>query len=80
MRFDLSDEEWTLLEPVDAEEPQERPGRRPQDHECDLLRAADWHALARFAGTLRAVHNGLQSLQSWVPARYLEENLRQAGL
>jgi transposase len=64
---------------ADAGEPQERTGGRSQDHGCDLLRAAHWDAVAGFAGTLWAVHDGLQSLQPVVATRYLEADFRHAG-
>ena len=56
MRFDLSDEEWTLLEPLmPKSRKKERADRRPQDNERDLLCATYRHALAGFARTLRAL-------------------------
>jgi transposase len=59
MRFDLSDEEWSVLEPL------MRVGRgapaRPADHKSNILRVADRDPVARFARTLRPVHERVQS-------------------
>ena len=59
MRFDLSDDEWALLEPLMPKSSQERAHRRSQGHERDILRATHRDALARSAGTLWALHHGL---------------------
>jgi len=72
MRFDLSDDEWALLEPLMPEEPKERSRGRSNDYECDLLRAARRDAVARSTRALWAVHDGLQSLQPKVSTRHLE--------
>src|SRR5882724_9135389 len=65
---------------VDAAEPKERPRRRPQSDERDLLRAADGDAVAGFARALRALHDGLQPLQPLVSTRDLEADFRHAGV
>src|SRR5437667_128495 len=65
---------------ADAEEPKERTRRRSKDHERDILRAAHWDAVARSAGTLRALHNGLQSLQPLVSTLHLETDFRRGKL
>src|SRR5271168_2515758 len=65
---------------VDAESSKKRSRRRSKGHERDILRAAHWDAVARFAGTLWAVHNGLQSLQPLVSTRRLEADFRHAGI
>jgi transposase len=65
---------------IDAAKPQERARRGSQGHERDLLRVANRDAVARFAGTLRALHNGLQPLQPVVSTRDLEEDFRHAGI
>jgi transposase len=64
---------------ADAEQSQERARRRSQDHERDILCAAHRDAVARSAGTLWAVHDGVQSLQSLVSTRRLEADFRHAG-
>jgi hypothetical protein len=51
MRFDLTDEKWALLEPLLL-----------ADTECDLLRAAHWHAVARHAGAVSSRYGGLQAM------------------
>ena len=65
---------------VDAAAPKERARRRSQDHERDILRAANRDAVARFARTLRALHDGLQPLQPLVSTRDLETDFRHAGV
>ena len=80
MRFDLSDDEWALLEPLMPKSAKERARRRSKDHERDILRAAYWDAVARSAGTLWAVHDGVQSLQPLVSTRHLEADFRHAGI
>jgi transposase len=64
---------------VDAEGSKERTRRRPPDHKCDILRATDRDAVARFARTVRTVHDGLQSLQPLVSTRHLEAGFRSAS-
>ena len=62
MRFDLSDEEWALLEPLLSKG---RKSARVDDRKivnAILLCAAHRDAVARSAGALWAVHNGIQSL------------------
>ena len=65
MRFDLSDEEWPLLEFAAAEEPKEWAGWRPQNRQCDLLLAAHRNALrdlsARY-GHYRTAYNRFNRL------------------
>src|SRR5271170_1135388 len=65
---------------ADAEKSNERTRRRSKDHERDILRAAHRDAVARSAGTLRAVHDGVQSLQPLVSTRHLEADFRHAGI
>jgi transposase len=65
---------------VDAVAPKERAGRRSQGHERDILRAANGDAVARFARTLWALHDGLQPLQPVVSTRDLETDFRYAGV
>src|SRR5579863_232258 len=64
----------------DAEKSNVRTRRRSQDHERDLLRAAHRDAVARFAGTLWALHDSVQSLQPLVPTRHLEADFRHPGI
>ena len=80
MRFDLSDDEWALFEPLMPKSSKERTRGRSQDHERDILCAAHRDAVARSAGTLWALHNGVQSLQSLVSTRHLEADFRHAGI
>jgi transposase len=59
-RFDLSDVEWALIRPLLPNKP--RGVARVNDRRVlngNLLRAADRFALARSAGALRAVYDGL---------------------
>jgi len=63
----------------DAKEPRECQEGGSQGYECDLLCAADRDAVAGFARTVRAVHNGLQSFQPVVAARHLEADFRPTG-
>jgi transposase len=56
MRFDLSDKDWALLEPL---LPKGRKSARVDDRKCDLLRSADRNAVAGSAGTLWPLHDGL---------------------
>ena len=65
---------------TDAEKSNVRTRRRSQDHERDLLRAAHRDAVARFAGTLWALHDGVQSLQPLVSTRHLEADFQHAGI
>ena len=63
MRFDLSDEEWALLEPL---LPKSRKSVRVDDRKIVnaifyVLRTG--MPLAGLAGTLRSLHDGIQSLQ-----------------
>jgi len=79
MRFDLSDEEWSVLEPL---MPKSRKSARPHDrriHKCNILRVADRDPVARFARTLRPVHECVQSVQPLVSARSLEAYFRCSG-
>src|SRR5262245_13789881 len=46
-----------------AEESEERAPARPADHECNILRVADRDPMARFARTLRPIHERVQSVQ-----------------
>src|SRR6516162_4494155 len=57
---------------ADAEESEERAPARPADHKCNILRVADRDPVARFARTLRPVHERVQSVQPLVSARSLE--------
>ena len=57
---------------VATDQSEERAGGRSQDHECDLLCAAHGDAVAGLAGPVRALHDGLQSLQPMVATGYLE--------
>jgi transposase len=59
MRFDLTDEEWALLESL---MPKSRQSARVDD--CKVMNAifydsAHRHALARLAGTLRPLHDSV---------------------
>src|ERR1039457_1870351 len=60
--------------------PTARASRRSQDYECDILRAAHRNAVAGSAGTLRPLHDGVQSLQPLVSPRHLEAYLRPTGV
>src|SRR5450759_4279164 len=51
-----------------------------RQYECDILRAADRNAVAGSAGTLRPLHDGVQSLQPLVSPRHLEAYLRPTGV
>ena len=72
MRFDLSDDEWALLEPL---MPKSRKSARADDR---TIMNAIFYVLrtgmpvARSAGALWAIYNGVQSLQPLVSARHLE--------
>ena len=77
--FDLKEEEWALLEPLKPKSFRSARAdyRTMMNTVFYVLRTGmPWRV---FAGTLRALHGGLQSLQPLSLARYLEENLRQAG-
>ena len=65
---------------IDARKPQERACRGSQGHERDLLRVANRDAVARFAGALWTLHDGLQPLQPVVSTRDLEADFRHAGI
>src|SRR5262249_1769474 len=45
---------------ADAEESEECAPARPADHKCNILRVADRDPVARFARTLRPVHECVQ--------------------
>jgi transposase len=64
---------------IDAGSSKERACWRSQDHERDILRAAHRDAVARSAGTLWALHNGVQSLQPLVSTWHLEADFWRAG-
>ena len=76
MRFDLSDDEWVLLEP------KSRKSARADDRKIMnaifyvLRTGMPWRDST---GTLWPVHNGVQSVQSLVAAWHLETNLRHVG-
>ena len=79
MRFDLSDEEWSALEPL---MPKSRKSARPHDRR--IINAifyvlADRDPVARFARTLWPVHECVQSVQPLVSARSLEAYFRCSG-
>jgi transposase len=65
---------------ADAEGAQERASGRSKDYERDILRSAYRGAVARSAGTLWALYDGVQSLQSLVSTRHLEADFRHAGI
>ena len=67
MRFDLSDDERSLLGPLMPKSRKSARADRSKDHERDLLRAAHRHAMAQSTGALWALHDGVQSVQSLVP-------------
>ena len=50
---------------------EERAPARPAD-QCNILRVADRDPVARFARTLRPIHERVQSVQPLVSARGLE--------
>ena len=59
-RFDLSDAEWALIKPLVAEQAARGgAGERPAGAERHLLCAADGLAVARSAGALWPLHDGL---------------------
>ena len=72
MRYDVTDSEWQIIDPVlprgsaraEAEE------RSPGD-ERHLLSTSSRCAVARFARTLRSLYDDLQSLQSLAQSRHL---------
>ena len=80
MRFDLSDDEWVLLEPL---MPKSRKSARVDDRKIMnaifyvLRTGMPWRDLPERYGP---VHNGVQSVQSLVAAWHLEANLRHVGL
>jgi transposase len=79
-RFDLSDEDWVLLEPL---LPKSRKSARVDDRKIMnaiyyVLRTRD--ALAGFTSTLRPLYDGVQSLQPLVSPRRLGARLRPAGI
>ena len=60
MRFDLSDEDWALLEPLLPRSAKERASGRSQDYEGDFLRAADgmpWRDLPARYGPYTTAYN-----------------------
>ena len=79
MRFDLSDEEWSVLESL---MPKSRKSARPHDRRIInaifyvLRTGIPWRDFAR---TLRPVHERVQSVQPLVSARSLEAYFRCAG-
>ncbi len=80
MRFELSDEEGALLEPL---LPKSRKSARVDDRKivnAIFLCATHRNAVAGFASAQRPLHDRLQSLQSLVPPRYLEACLRPVGI
>jgi transposase len=80
MRFDLSDEEWALLAPL---LPKNRKSARVDDRRIlnaifyGLRTGMPWRDLP---GTLRALHNSLQSVQPLVSRGHLEAHLRRVGI
>jgi transposase len=64
---------------ADAEESEERASARSTDRKCNILRVADRDPVARFARTLRPVHECVQSVQPLVSARSLEAYFRCSG-
>ena len=82
-RFDLTDAEWSIIAPLlpGAEGKEERPtaAGRSQGSQWHLLRFADRHAVARPAGALRSLHDGVQSLQSLGQGGHLGSDIRGLG-
>ncbi len=80
MRFDLSDDEWAMLEPL---MPTSRKSVRADDRKIMnaifyvLRTGMPWRDLPERYGPL---HNGVQSFQSLVPPRHLEADFRHAGI
>ena len=71
MRYDLTDFEWSIIEPL---LPKDRRGRKPRNNrrvQRYLLGVAHGRAVARFAGAIWAVHERLQSLQPLAQGRHL---------
>ena len=62
-RYDLSEVEWRLIEPLLPNKPRGGQGGRSAGDQRHLLCAADRLAMARPAQPLRTAHDGLQSLQ-----------------
>ncbi|HEY5047025.1 MAG TPA: transposase [Rhizomicrobium sp.] len=80
MRFNLSDEEWTLLEPL---MPASRKSARADDRRIMnsifyVLRTGD--AMARFAGALWPLHDGLAVHRDAGMAARTPIQLRQSGI
>jgi transposase len=79
MRFDLSNDEWALLEPL---MPKSRNGARADDRKIMnaifyvLRTGMPWRDLPE----LWTLHNGVQSLQPLVSTRDLEADFRYAGI
>ena len=79
MRFDLSDDEWALLEPL---MPKSRKSARADDRRIMnaifyvLRTGMPWRDLPERYGP----YDGVQSLQSLVSTRHLEADFRHAGV
>ena len=78
MRFDLSDEEWSVLEPLMLKS---RKSARPHDRRImnAIFTCCGPGSRSRFARTLRPVHERVQSVQPLVSARSLEAYFRCTG-
>jgi hypothetical protein len=83
-RFDLTDAEWEIIAPL-LPKAQDRPqGGRPTQGDRRVLNGIFFvlrtgHTVARSAGALRSVHDGIQPLQSLGQARHLVADLRDLG-
>ena len=78
MRFDLSDEEWAVIEPLLP-----TGGRGPKrSHDRRVLNGIFYilltSAVARSAGAIRSTHHRLQPLRPLGAARGMEVDLRCA--
>ena len=86
MRFDLSDDEWAVLEPLMPKSRKSRKSRKSARADDRKIMNAIFYVLRTgmpwrdLRGTLRAVHDGVQSLQPLVSTRHLEADFRHSGI
>ena len=76
-RFDLTDFEWSVIQPLLPTGPQASEAQRawgeaglcPVGFERDILAVAHWSALGRYSGALRSVYNLCEPVQPLAQGR-----------